>query len=194
MSGRPASFARRLSALDPRLLDVALAVALGVGTSLWEVPELGKGRPADAQSLALTALVNAPLALRRRAPFTVLVVSTSAALLYHLLGHHPGLNSIGPLLALAEQLAAERDAAARRAVTRERVRIARELHDVVAHHGHTPTRPARRSPPRALTCRVTCMEVIFGRCTSGQTRSPKPAPTPCVPVVAPFRRAARMSG
>ncbi|MGV9380376.1 sensor histidine kinase [Nonomuraea sp. NPDC003707] len=203
MSGRLASSARRLSALDPRLLDVALAVALGVGTSLWEVLELGKGRPADARSLALTALVNAPLALRRRAPFTVLVVSTSAALLYHLLGHHPGLNSIGPLLALysvaahgswqagaggavlvvaewthasvnqpgvalwsalgqslivggwafttgtivrllsargkqlvalAEQLAAERDAAARRAVTRERVRIARELHDVVAHH------------------------------------------------------------
>jgi signal transduction histidine kinase len=200
LSGRLASFARRLSALDPRLPDVALAVALGVGTSLWEVLELGKGRPADAQSLALTALVSAPLALRRRAPFTVLVVSTTAALLYHLLGHHPGLNSIGPLLALysvaahgswqagvgggvlvvaewthasvnqpgvalwsalgqslivggwafttgtivrllsargkqlaalAGQLAAERDAAARRA---ERVRIARELHDVVAHH------------------------------------------------------------
>lgn len=34
----------------------------------------------------------------------------------------------------AEQLAAEREERARQAVTNERVRIARELHDVVAHH------------------------------------------------------------
>ncbi|WP_204016971.1 sensor histidine kinase [Sphaerimonospora thailandensis] len=38
------------------------------------------------------------------------------------------------LAELAEQLRKEQDAAANRAVTRERVRIARELHDVVAHH------------------------------------------------------------
>ncbi|MGR6919723.1 sensor histidine kinase [[Actinomadura] parvosata] len=147
--------------------------------------------------------MNGPLAWRRRAPFTVLLVAVGAAAIFHLAGHHPGLNDIGPLLALysvaahaswqagvagavlvvaewthasamqpgvalwsalgqslivaawafttgtivrllgtrqrqlaalAGQLAEERDAAALRAVTRERVRIARELHDVVAHH------------------------------------------------------------
>ncbi|MFC6079867.1 sensor histidine kinase [Sphaerisporangium aureirubrum] len=199
----PASLARRLSTAHPSLLDGTLAVALVAGTWLWEAWEPGKGRPTDALSLTLIALVNAPLALRRRAPFAVLAVSAGASLTYHTLGYHLGLNSIGPLLALysvavygsrtacvagtalvvaewthasahqpgvalwsalgqsvivaacavgsgtsvrllgergrqlaglAEQLARERDAAARQAVTRERVRIARELHDVVAHH------------------------------------------------------------
>ncbi|WP_049577036.1 sensor histidine kinase [Nonomuraea sp. SBT364] len=198
-----ASLTRRLSALSPRLLDGALAATLVVGSWLWELLETGKGLPADAVSLTLTALVNAPLALRRRTPLPVLVVSAAAALIYHLLGYHPGLNDIGPLLALytvaahaswrataagtalvvaewthasdiqpgvalwsalgqslivaawavttgtivrllgergrklaslAEQVARERDASARTAVTGERVRIARELHDVVAHH------------------------------------------------------------
>ncbi|MEO3802038.1 histidine kinase [Nonomuraea sp. B1E8] len=38
------------------------------------------------------------------------------------------------LATLAQQLQDEQETAARRAVTRERVKIARELHDVVAHH------------------------------------------------------------
>ncbi|WP_433512927.1 DUF7134 domain-containing protein [Nonomuraea sp. CA-143628] len=162
-------------------------------------------------------LVDGPLAWRRRAPLTVLLVSSGAAVLFHVAGHHPGLNSIGPLLALysvaahaswraglagalpvvaewthgsamqpgvalwsalgqslivagwtfstgtivrllgtrqkqltalAGQLAEERDAAALRAVTRERVRIARELHDVVAHHMSRHLRTGRVRPLR----------------------------------------------
>ncbi|MEV1240136.1 histidine kinase [Nonomuraea sp. NPDC049750] len=198
-----ASLVRRVSAVNPLLLDGALALALVVGTWLWEMYDPGKGRPPDTLSLSLTVLVNAPVALRRRAPVAVLVGSTGAALVYHMLGYHLGLNSMGPLVTLytvaahrswaftlagaalivtewtqasvrqpdvalwsalgqsllvaaytvgagtstrllaertgqlavlADQLHREQDAAARRAVTHERVRIARELHDVVAHH------------------------------------------------------------
>lgn len=197
------SLVRRVSASHPLLLDTALALTLVVGTWLWEIYEPGKGRPTDALSLTLTLLVNGPLVLRRRAPVAVLLVSTGAALVYHLLGYHLGLNSMGPLVTLytvavqrswvvclagaalvvtewvhasvhqpgvalwsalgqsllvagyavgagtsrrllaertgqlaelADQLSREQDAAARIAVTHERVRIARELHDVVAHH------------------------------------------------------------
>ncbi|MGP3933933.1 sensor histidine kinase [Nonomuraea sp. KM88] len=188
--------ARQLSALDSRLLDGTLATALVVGSWAWETLEQGKGHPPTPLSMTLTVLVNAPLTWRRRAPFTVLIVSVGASLTYHFLGYHLGLNSIGPLVALysvaahasrkatgvgavlviaewthssasqpgvalwsalgqsiivavwavstgivvhllverGRQLAEERDAAARRAVVYERVRIARELHDVVAHH------------------------------------------------------------
>ncbi|NUR87288.1 MAG: sensor histidine kinase [Nonomuraea sp.] len=190
-------------AVHPLLLDGVVALTLVVGTWLWEALEPGRGRPGDALSMALTLLVNAPLALRRVAPVPVLLASVGTSLVYHVLGYHLGLNSIGPLVALysvaahrswawsvagsalivtewtyasvqqpgialwsalaqsvlvtacgvgagtsvrllsertaqladlAAQLRAEHDAAARRAVTRERVRIARELHDVVAHH------------------------------------------------------------
>ncbi|MFF0869772.1 sensor histidine kinase [Nonomuraea sp. NPDC003560] len=197
------SIVRRVFAVHPLLLDGAVALTLVVGTWLWEMFEPGRGRPGDALSVALTVLVNAPLALRRVTPVAVLLVSVGASLVYHVLGYHLGLNSIGPLVALysvaahrswawcaagavlivfewtyasaqqpgvalwsaaaqscivaacgvgagtsvrllsertgqladlAAQLRAEQGAAARRAVTRERVRIARELHDVVAHH------------------------------------------------------------
>ncbi|MEV4395669.1 histidine kinase [Nonomuraea sp. NPDC049607] len=199
----PSSLLRRVVAVHPLLLDGAAALTLVVGTWLWEVFEPGRGRPGDGLSMGLTLLVNAPLALRRVAPVPVLLVSVGASLVYHVLGYHHGLNSIGPLVALysvaahrswawcaagsvlvvtewtyasgqqpglatwsalaqsvlvaacgvgagasvrllsertaqladlAAQLRAEQGAAARRAVTRERVRIARELHDVVAHH------------------------------------------------------------
>ena len=220
-----ASLVRRVSAVNPLLLDGALALTLVVGTWLWEIYDPGKGRPTDALSLTLTLLVNGPLVLRRQAPVAVLVLSTGAAMVYHLLGYHLDLNSMGPLVTLlhrrrppvlgglpgrggaardgvgarrcqparrravggpravapgvglrrgrgheqaaagrahrqlaelADQLRREQDAAARVAVTHERVRIARELHDVVAHHmsvisvqaGSAVSSPCPTRPPR----------------------------------------------
>ncbi|MEU7861075.1 hypothetical protein [Nonomuraea sp. NPDC049141] len=46
-----------------------------MGTWPWEASELGKGRPPDALSMTRAALVNGPLMMRRRAPFTVMAVS-----------------------------------------------------------------------------------------------------------------------
>ncbi|MEV0196679.1 histidine kinase [Nonomuraea sp. NPDC050691] len=185
-------------------MDVSLALLLFGGSWLWAVYEPGRGtRPVDAVAVVLTAVVGLPLALRRRAPFAVLVVSSAAAMAYHALGYNYGLNSMAPLLALytvtlhrstaltvagavlvtvewthagtlhpgiawwsalgqalvvtaiavcigtsmrllalrtrqltdlAVELHREQATAAAHAATQERVRIARELHDVVAHH------------------------------------------------------------
>lgn len=195
----------RWLALHPLLLDGAIGLLMTAGSWFWAVYEPGRAhRPVDGVlPLALTAAANLPMALRRRAPFTVLVGTCAAAVVYHALGYNYGLNSMAPLLALytvaarrsaalcaagtaltvaewthagalhpgvavwsalgqslmvsacvvfmglsmrllaertreladvAAQLRREQGAAARRAVTQERVRIARELHDVVAHH------------------------------------------------------------
>ena len=61
----------------------------------------------------------------------VLLISTTAALA---VGHRSRRAYVAQLEATAEHVARVRAAQARQAVQDERVRIARELHDVVAHH------------------------------------------------------------
>ncbi len=185
-------------------LDTAVAAAFTVvAVLLGSEPEPGAGWQAqDGLGIALTCLVNAPLALRRRAPLTVFAVSCSAWALFITLDYWPVVNSMGPFFALytvaslrrrcpalactvlvgvvwvyagwragqatpavlaqaavfpavgcrvgiaaqvsarradrlaelAEQLRREQQDRMRRAVAEEQRRIARELHDVVAHH------------------------------------------------------------
>ncbi|MGW4638476.1 sensor histidine kinase [Sphaerisporangium sp. NPDC004334] len=205
---------RRFAATNPLIVDVALAlvftgmtVAIEVAVArhpllLGMTPEHGFRLP-DRFSMTLTLVANLPLALRRRAPLVVLLISCAAAIVYHALGYYYGLNTMPPLLALytvaaqrsprlaavgavailvmwthaflvgpvgllgagvvqagvmiavawgfgnsarlltdrsrrlaelSERLSRDQEDRARRAVSQERVRIARELHDVVAHH------------------------------------------------------------
>ncbi|PTM89886.1 signal transduction histidine kinase [Streptomyces sp. VMFN-G11Ma] len=185
-------------------LDVSIAVAFTVvAVLLGHEPERGADwQPQDALGIAVTCLVNAPLAARRRFPLVVFAVSSSAWVLFITLDYWPVVNSMGPFLALytvaslrplrpavgcavvmgvvwvyagwlagqpspavfaqavvfpavgcrfgvaarvsarradrlaelAEQLRREQQDRMRRAVAEEQRRIARELHDVVAHH------------------------------------------------------------
>jgi signal transduction histidine kinase len=215
MATRDLASLRRLTAIHPLVVDVVFALVITGMTVAFEVVLahdpglLGWGGPdlefrrADSLSLALTLLVNLPLALRRCAPLTILLISCTAVIIYHLAGFYYGMNTMPPLLALytvasrrtprvafagaaavfamwfhasvagpptllwagivqgsvmiavawgfgnsarmltensrrltglSEQLKRDQEDKARRAVTEERVRIARELHDVVAHH------------------------------------------------------------
>lgn len=190
----------------PQVADVVYSVVSVwiSGTMLhnWPDPH-GYWRHTDVWAYVLIALVYLPLALRRRAPLTVLVVTSACALCYFTLGYYHvvvvcGLGlalytvaalcprrvaakcaagsllvllwgtrlaepGIGPLsvafvtvmvavtwvtgdrfrrlaergerlAVLTEQLRLEQEEKAQRAVIAERMSIARELHDVIAHH------------------------------------------------------------
>ncbi|MFD7426235.1 sensor histidine kinase [Streptomyces sp. NPDC059818] len=190
---------------NKRLVDVGLALAFTVASMLLgreQVPQPG-WESLDSWGYALTALVNLPVAARRRVPGTVCLIVCLAWAGYVSAGYWPVVNCLAPLLALytvtaarslrtalgcaaltggvwlyaglanpassmatvtvqaavfplvicrfghaarvsAErgdqlavltgQLRAEQAERARRAVAQEQGRIARELHDVVAHH------------------------------------------------------------
>ncbi|WP_079141524.1 sensor histidine kinase [Streptomyces sp. LUP30] len=190
----------------PQAADIVYAIgSLAVSATMlhnWLDPH-GYWRAPDAFAYALLALVYLPLALRRRAPVTVLISTAVCVLCYFTFGYYHvvvvcGLGlafytvaarrpravaakcaiasllvllwgtrlaepGIGPLsvafvtmmvavtwvtgdrsrrlaergerlAALTEQLRLEQEETARLAVTAERMKIARELHDVVAHH------------------------------------------------------------
>ncbi|MEZ7124641.1 sensor histidine kinase [Nonomuraea sp. AD125B] len=104
--------ARRLRGTGPWVADAVLAcllfAAVALTHQLWEHPRW----PAfDAMALVMTALIWLPLAWRRTAPMTVLLVTTAAFLLYLLAGHVPGVIFWSPVLAFYS-LAAAREARA----------------------------------------------------------------------------------
>jgi signal transduction histidine kinase len=90
----------------PRRSDVLLAVALaalGVGGLLGEHVEPARGvtRQWDAVGIALALAMTLPLALRRRHPIVVLVVSGVALLIAANQGYGIGLAQVGTVVALA---------------------------------------------------------------------------------------------
>jgi signal transduction histidine kinase len=181
----------------PPLTDAALALAL-TAVAVVQVRDgvVGPWRLPGTAAVVLTVFATLPTAFRRRAPITVFLVCAAAWGWYAALGHFPGANTYGMLLALytvasvhswrwtlacaalgggiwvvsgvamraysvaavigqgivipavvwkmgdsAKRLAISNarlaeagQALARQAVVDERLRIARELHDVVAHH------------------------------------------------------------
>jgi signal transduction histidine kinase len=196
---------RRLTGASPLIVDTAVAIVvtgLNLKLAYGSYPASGPRR-FDVLAVVLTLLANMPLALRRRAPMTVLVACEASLVVYEACGYWLGLNQLGPQIALltlasqrprrwtavgaaviapgliygtvhtwngstldivalssvwvvaigvvgdgmrrlkdysaivadnAAQLGSEQHEREQRAVLLERVRIARELHDVVAHH------------------------------------------------------------
>ncbi|MFJ9772939.1 sensor histidine kinase [Kitasatospora sp. NPDC101157] len=194
--------------MDPVQADTALAVVLTVvavvyGLQSYQARYRAEGwRPFDVAAVGLCVLVALPLAVRRRYPWPVLIVTVTGLLVYTAAGYQPSVNLWPPLLAgytviarrppreavvagsltggawiasglearlsvelaiaqsvlalgivgifatgtrrlaernaqlaeATERLRREQELRARHAVVEERVRIARELHDVIAHH------------------------------------------------------------
>ncbi|MGW0537980.1 histidine kinase [Streptomyces sp. NPDC003032] len=185
-------------------VDLGIAVAVLAITLVYAVTHHTPRWPHfDSTAVVLTVAVNLPLALRRRRPWTVLLVSSAALVTYTAAGYQPTVNVWSPMLAfltvasvnpprkaapgaalatavwihhalsagtsslwlavaetlafvtivwgigynqrrlrqsnrrlalLTERLRQQEGALARQAVTEERLRLARELHDVVTHH------------------------------------------------------------
>jgi signal transduction histidine kinase len=132
-----------------------------VAAGVWTVPIMLGLIPSEAALTPLVALLIAIFSVARHAPTRTAViggvVATVASLASDLRMAHPGVGDFGftavliswpwfagyalrgreltnaALAAKADLLEAERDAKARAAVTEERARIARELHDIIAH-------------------------------------------------------------
>ncbi|MFD6437867.1 sensor histidine kinase [Streptomyces venezuelae] len=183
--------------IRPLAVDALIAVALTTVAVLLGQESVKQGWIAlDPLGYALVALICVPVAVRGRAPLTVLLVVHLAWFVYVTVGYWPVVGTFGPMLTvytvaslrsprvslacaalmaalwiyagaisegasmpsvvgqavgfslvlwrfgyvarrsaeLARQLKREQDERARREVAEERGRIARELHDVVAHH------------------------------------------------------------
>ncbi|MCX4749400.1 histidine kinase [Kitasatospora sp. NBC_01287] len=199
---------RELLRHNPDPLDLSLALILGglTITFAWQTRQSLHTRDHyplyGTSAILLTVLVNLPLAVRRRRPWSALLASGAALAAYTAAGYQSSQNLWAPLLAfytvvsrparratrtaaaltaglwawnglevgvgplfaggqaavavgvvwyfaegmrnldlrntrlaeLTTQLHAEQAARAQHAVTEERLRIARELHDVLAHH------------------------------------------------------------
>ncbi|GGL06191.1 sensor histidine kinase [Planomonospora parontospora] len=101
MRATMAALAGRAGRTSPHTVDAVLAVALTAFTLLWEANDRSGGwREPDAVSAALTCAANLPVAVRRRAPLTVLLACAAAAAVHHALGYRPSADNFSCLFAL----------------------------------------------------------------------------------------------
>ena len=146
-------------ALNWRRTHPLIVIAIGAGA--WTVPILLGLVPSEAALTPLVALLIAVYSVARHAPARQAVIGALVALAASLASDlrmaHPGVGDFGftailiswpwfagyalrshalansALADRAELLEAERDAKALAAVAAERARLARELHDIIAH-------------------------------------------------------------